>query len=62
MTQLYQKEKDLNQQLLSSAQTNADDQDTGDDEDGNGVAHPAMSVKVSGEVTEQIFRQKFEAE
>ena len=63
MTQLYQKEKDLNQQLLSSAQTNAEDDDTGDDdEEGKGVANPTVGVKVSGEVTEQIFRQKFEAE
>ena len=59
MTQLYQKEKELNQQLLSSAHANAEDEDTGDeDEEGKGVVHP----KVSGEVTEQIFRQKFEAE
>ena len=57
MTQLYQKEKDLNQQLLSSAQSNTEDDDTGDDdEEGKGVAHPTMNVKVSGEVTEQIFR------
>ena len=48
---------------MSSAQSNADDEDTGDDdEEGKGVVNPTIGVKVSGEVTEQIFRQKFEAE
>ena len=55
MTELYNKEKDLNQQLLNSA--NGAGEDTGDEGD-----QESTGVRVSGSATEQIFRQKFEAE
>lgn len=55
MTSLYNKEKDLNQQLLNSAANGAADDA---DKEGDGDA----GVRVSGNATEQIFRQKFEAE
>ena len=63
MTELYEKEKDLNKQLLSSAtndgEDNGEDEDTGDEGDENAAASAGPSgsntqpvVKVSGQATE----------
>ena len=55
-TQLYEKEKDLNRQLLNSATNDAEGDDDTDESGEDGIPN----VRVSG--TEQIFRAKFEAE
>lgn len=60
MTELYEKEKDLNKQLLNSAQSNDEE---GADTDRDGEGHSVSpGVKVSGNAMDQIFRVKFEAE
>lgn len=52
MTQLYNKEKDLNKQLLNSASNDNGGDDTGE-EDGEGDGGPSPAVRVSN--TEKIF-------
>ena len=73
---MYSKEKDLNQQLLNTAeQTDGDEEDKNDENDssedtgeegeensGPTPVAPLKQKKVSSGQAEQVFRQKYEAE
>ena len=57
--ELYKKEKDLNEQLLNSAQ--GGDDDTGDEGDESSAPAQGLKVIKSGQM-DSIFRQKYESE